>query len=132
MNANDIMTENPMTVLESTSVRDAIELLQTLEVRHLPVVSTDGALVGMLSDRDIRNSGTPFTLLPERGEEEPPVVEIMTSDVVSVNSESEVNEIIDLMLEHRIGALPVIDPASGRLLGIVSYVDVLRSVRTLA
>jgi acetoin utilization protein AcuB len=132
MNASDIMTESPMTVLESTSLREAIELLQTLEVRHLPVVTPAGEIRGMLSDRDIRNSGTPYTLLPERaGEASPVVVDVMTRDVVSVTSEAELREIIDLMLEHRVGALPVVDPASERLLGIVSYVDVLRGVREL-
>src|SRR6476659_542610 len=47
------MTEGPVTISMSATVRDAVRLLQTLEVRHLPVVDEDGTLVGMLSDRDL-------------------------------------------------------------------------------
>ncbi len=130
MNAGDIATNDVVTVLESASLREALELLQTLEIRHLPVVRTTGELVGILSDRDIRNSGAPFTLLPERaGEDGYGVVEIMTTDVVTVNSETDLGDVIDLMLENRIGAVPVVDPVSNRVVGMVSYVDVLRGIR---
>ena len=130
MNANDILTENVMTVDQSTRVKDAIELLQRLDIRHLPVVSPTGELVGMVSDRDIRNSGTPFTLLPESTEEDgETVVDLMSSNVVSVTPETELDEIIDLMIEHRIGAVPVVEAGTNELAGIVSYIDVLRAVR---
>jgi acetoin utilization protein AcuB len=48
-----------------------------------------------------------------------------------VDPETEVSEAIDLMIEHRIGALPVVEPDSTKLVGIVSYVDVLRAARDL-
>ena len=47
----------------------------------------------------------------------------MSSDVVSVDPETDVTELIDVMLENKVSALPVVDEASGDLLGIVSYVD---------
>lgn len=43
----------------------------------------------------------------------------------------DVVEAIDLMIEHRIGAVPVVEPGTGELLGIVSYVDALRAARDL-
>lgn len=130
MNASDILTEDPMTVEVTTSLLDALEILQTLDVRHLPVVSPTGELVGMLSDRDIRNSGIPFTELTEATIEEVPTVgDAMNADVITATPATTIDEIIDLMLEHRIGALPVIEPAAGDLMGIVSYVDVLRALR---
>jgi acetoin utilization protein AcuB len=133
MNANDILTENVVTVNEATSIRDAVELLQTLEIRHLPVLGSDRQLVGMLSDRDVRNSATPYTLERESpGEEGGRVVDVMTSDVVSVTRETDLDEIIDLILENRIGAVPVVEPSTSELVGIVSYIDVLRALRGAA
>ena len=51
------------------------------------------------------------------------------ADVLFVHPESDVTEVVDLMIEHKIGALPVVEPGSLKLLGIVSYVDVLRAAR---
>lgn len=137
MIANDIMTENPMTADDRMTIGEALELFQTLEVRHLPVVNPAGELIGMLSDRDLRNSNIPYTLQkslePEaRRTDAIRLVDVMSSDVVSVTTEADVDEIIDLMLEHRVGALPVIEPSTGELVGIVSYVDVLRGLRGAA
>lgn len=90
----------------------------------------------MVSDRDIRNAAPPFTYGSSKrtpsdllGE---PVAEIMSSNVTSIDPEAEVEEIIDLMLENKVGALPVLDDHSGELVGIVSYVDVLRALRSAA
>jgi acetoin utilization protein AcuB len=128
------MTRDPMTVEVHAKIADALEILQTLEIRHLPIVDRKGALVGMISDRDIRNAALPFTayngvagihkdLLAK------PVVEIMSSDITTINPETDVSEIIDLLLELKIGALPVVDDETNDLVGIVSYVDVLRALR---
>jgi CBS domain-containing protein len=51
----------------------------------------------------------------------------MSSNVLSVGLEADLAEIIDLMLDQRVGAVPVVD-ADGTLVGIVSYVDILREV----
>lgn len=124
--AIDIMTNDPRTIREDESVTDALELLEQLDVRHLPVVDDEGNLVGMLSDRDLR------PLRSERDDEDAirrartPVADVMTSAVVSVTSDAELEEVVELMLEHRIGAIPVVD-GEGQVVGIVSYVDVLRA-----
>jgi acetoin utilization protein AcuB len=117
MIASDVMTKRPATIRETASIGQAADLLQTLEVRHLPVIGDDGRLAGMLSDRDVR------TVDPEAR-----VADLMSTDVISVESESEIEEIVELMLEHKVGAVPVVD-GDGSLVGIVSYMDVLREAR---
>ncbi len=125
--AADLMTANPRTILDTASVAEAIEVLEELDVRHLPVVDSEGNLVGMLSDRDLRPLAT------EQDEEglvrrmRTPVVDLMTGGVVSVVFDTDVREIIELMLDHRIGAVPVVD-GEGQIVGIVSYVDILRTL----
>lgn len=129
MLVRDLMTEDPMTATAKTRVREAIEILQTLEVRHLPVVDSKNRLVGMVSDRDLRGASLPFTtqsdvaaFLDRR------LVELMAADPLTVDPEDDVSEAIDAMLENKLSAVPVVD-ADGELLGIVSYVDVLREMR---
>ena len=50
----------------------------------------------------------------------------MNADPIRVDTETNAREIIELMLLHRVGAIPVCDTDTGDLLGIVSYVDLLR------
>ncbi len=132
MTAYDVMTEDPTTIPMTATVGDAARLLQTLDVRHLPVVDEEGMLVGMLSDRDLRALTFPEVLGAEYMGEvqtalEAPISNIMSSDVVAVEVEDDVSLIIELMLDYKIGAVPVVD-TDGTLVGIVSYVDLLRQL----
>jgi acetoin utilization protein AcuB len=132
MSAHDVMTEDPATISMTATVGDAVRMLQTLDVRHLPVVDDDGTLVGMLSDRDLRALTFPEIVGEEyRGQIqtalEAPVSSVMSSDVVAVEVEDEISLIIELMLDHKIGAVPVVD-SDDSLVGIVSYVDLLRQL----
>lgn len=132
MIAADLMTENPRTIRATDPLGQAIEALQSMEVRHLPVVDDQNELVGMLSDRDL---GSLMRTFSEGADAERSIVplsrrrvaELMSADVVSVEANAELREVIDTMLEQRVGALPVID-RDGNVTGIISYVDVLRAV----
>ncbi len=123
----DLMTSDPATVMVSASAGAALAKLHRLDVRHLPVVDDEGALVGMLSDRDFRP-------LPHDAESsrspspDVPVSDLMSSDVVSVEEETSARELIELLLDLKVGALPVTD-SDGALVGIVSYIDVLRGLQ---
>jgi len=118
--ARELMTESPTVVDATATLKTAIEKLQALDIRHLPVVDTDGQLVGMLSDRDLRSY---VGVLPLDAS----VSSAMSTDVIAVEPEADVAEVIDLMLDNKIGALPVVDN-DDVLVGIISYVDVLREL----
>jgi acetoin utilization protein AcuB len=120
----DVMTERPTTVSPRATVETAIRLLEALEIRHLPVVNEAGELVGMLSDRDLRGN------LGEDGGGPPGsarIVDIMNGDVIQANADDDLLEIAELMVDNKIGAVPIVDER-GVLVGIVSYVDILRSL----
>lgn len=128
MLAKDIMTENPMTVTELVSVAEAIGLLYELDVRHLPVVRGT-ELVGIVSDRDLRAFIEPSeddAVEAMDDARSASVGSFMNTDPVKVDPETNLRDIVDLMLLHRVGAIPVCDLDTGDLLGIVSYVDLLR------
>lgn len=131
MLATDIMTENPVVATEDMTADEAMRLFYELDFRHLPVVR-DKELVGMLSDRDLRRFSSektddPMTALSEA--RDATVGELMNMDPVRVTPEAEVSEIVELMLMHRVGAIPVADADTGDLLGIVSYVDLIRLLK---
>jgi acetoin utilization protein AcuB len=133
MVVQEIMTKNPVTVESSDSIRVALTTLLELDIRHLPIVE-EGQLVGIVSDRDLRRLAPPVATddgAAARMEKQlaQPVSTLMSSDVLSVDPEMEVAEVVDLMIEHRVGAIPVVEPGSERLVGIVSYIDLLKAAR---
>ena len=120
--AHDIMTPEPVTVDVATSIAAAHHLMSTLKIRHLPVV--DGKKVlGMLSDRDMRGflSDATFT---ERS-----VGSVIDGPVFRVTPSAALQTIADTMIENHVGALAVIDTQTNSLVGVISYVDVLRALR---
>ncbi len=118
--AMDIMTSQVVSIRQTASVREALRTLDELDVRHLPVVDEHSELVGMLSDRDLQRLRRSHQSM--RG----PVSQVMSADLHVVSPTTDVSEIVDIMSENRIGAVPVVD-ADSHLAGIVSYVDVLRA-----
>lgn len=129
--ARDVMTRSPIAIRQTASVREAAEALKRLDVRHLPVVDEDRELIGMVSDRDLRDlpevSPDVAALMGPRVTLESAVASVMTGAPVAVAADTDVADIADLMVEHRIGAVPVVSP-EGRLVGIVSYIDLLREL----
>jgi acetoin utilization protein AcuB len=90
----------------------------------------------MVSDRDLAHFDLARLLTTEGAEElrrelGTPVVRIMSADVVAVDPETELGEIVDLLVDNRIGAVAVVRTGTRELVGIVSYIDVLKAVRDL-
>lgn len=129
MQVSEIMTREPLRVRADAPLIAALALLALGDVRHLPVVDDEG-LTGMLSERDVLGFLVPKEKAArERLEEslQRRVFEVMREDVVTVAPDAEVRAVIDLLLEHRIGAVCVVE--GKELVGIVSYVDVLKAMR---
>ncbi len=135
MLVEEIMIRKPETVTPEDTVRTALEKLAELDARHLPVVE-EGKLVGIISDRDLRSLSIELasaTLDPARARKrlETKVRDIMHTDVISVHPGTELTEVIDTFVEAKVGALPIVDEHSDRLVGIVSYIDVMKAARPL-
>jgi acetoin utilization protein AcuB len=123
MNVRAIMTRTVVSAGPTMSVRDAMQLLDDSDIRHLPIVE-DARLVGIVSDRDLRAYERSTELLAT------PVGEVMRQEPVCMEIGESIAAVIDVMLEYKIGALPVVGE-EGELVGIVSYIDVLRHIRPL-
>jgi len=129
MNVRDLMTTSPITVGPETPVLDARQLMLDKRFRH--VLIADGPkLLGIVTDRDIRlNLPSPATslsvweinyLLARLT-----VASVMTKSLVTVSPRQDTREAALLMLDHKIGALPVVD--GGLLVGIITETDLLRA-----
>lgn len=105
----------------SGSVYEALEAMAEHNVGALVVVE-DGALVGILSERDYARK----VVLMSRVSQSTPVAEIMTADPVTVTPDSTVGECMQLMTDNRFRHLPVME--DGALVGLVSIGDVVRAV----
>ena len=119
------------TVKPRDSVRHARETMERHRVNQLPVV-TDGRLVGIVTDRDLRDAFPSVFESAEaaahhrRAETDPaaiPVEDVMTRDVLTLTPNVYVVDAARLMRRERIGAVPVVDGT--RLVGILTRSDVL-------
>lgn len=119
LTVSDLMTTALVTVHERETISVADFNMKLAAIRHLPVVDDKRHLVGILSNRDFLRE------LGRTGRKEAPVHEVMTKRVVTVRPEQRAHEAAALMLEHRIGALPVIGER-GQLVGLLTETDFLR------
>ena len=126
MQVKDMMTPKPFTINPNKPVYEALLLMYQHDIRRLPVIQ-DGRLVGIISDRDIKQvMGRPILAGEEMGKEElnVNVSQVMTHDVIMVEEEADLREAIELMAENKISGLPVVDHEE-KLVGVVSSIDVL-------
>lgn len=130
LRARDFMTRSPVTVAPDALVEGAATMMRTRKLRHLPVTDRGGRLVGIVTDRDLRQVIFDRAIQARLGRAADAlktlaVRDIMTWGVVTVRPETAVREAAWLMREQRIGSLPVV--RSGRLVGILTERDVLRA-----
>ncbi len=128
MLVRDIMQSHPVSATLETRLPEIVRVLQGRGFRHLPVVH-EGRLVGLISDRDVKQSMTSVSLATE-GRARDLLLDtltagqIMTRRVITIGPSGGVEEAARLMATARISALPVTD--GDRLVGIVTETDILK------
>ena len=120
MKVKEIMTPNAKACAESANLARAAELMSENNCGILPVVTADGKVVGLITDRDICVAGTKNnqSLASIR------VNEVISGDVHACRPEDDLQAALRTMRENKVRRLPVID-TEGMLKGILSMDDVL-------
>ena len=129
MKVRELMSDSLVCATPGTPVFDARQTMMKERIRHL-LVTEDSRLVGIVTDRDIRLS------LPSQATSlsvwevnyllaRLTIDEVMTKSVIVIGPDREARDAARLMLEHKIGALPVVD--GEHLIGIITETDVLRA-----
>ena len=118
MNIRDVMIPNPRTVSPDESIQNAARIMRDLDTGVVPVVE-NGRPVGLVTDRDIV-----VRAVAEDGQMSRPIREIVTGSVISANPDMSTREAAELMSEHQVRRLPVVE--NERLVGIVSIGDLVK------
>lgn len=110
------MITDPITLKQDALVEDATSIMREHKIGGIPIVSNDGKLVGIITNRDLR-----FERNPNR-----PVAEIMTREkLITTKPFTTLEEASDILQEHKIEKLPVVD-ADNKLVGLITYKDIIK------
>jgi len=123
-----IMHTRLVTASPDTSLRKAKEIIEEKQINHLLVVNKNGDLVGIVSDRDVRQSwASPATTLSVHELNylltQLTVEHIMVKKIITISPSTTIERAAYIMQENRINALPVIE--SEKLVGIITSTDVM-------
>lgn len=127
------MIRSVVTLTPEETLREAVRLLQSNRIRHLPVVD-NSKVVGIVTDRDVKRA-TPSVLSGvdrdqyDRVLATTKVEQFMTREPRTVTPKTSLKAAVEIFLELKVGALPVVD--DGHLVGILTNVDILRVARDL-
>lgn len=122
MRTTEIMTTNPVSVAPETPVNAAASLMSEQDIGSV-IVTLDQRPVGILTDRDIALR----VVAAGRSQEETPVGDIMTRNLVTIGDSATVGELVQRMCSERVRRIPVVD-ASGRLVGVISSGDIAQQL----
>jgi acetoin utilization protein AcuB len=130
MFVRDRMSSPAVTITPDTPLQTALNLMHKHRFRRLPVVDEKGRLVGLVSERDLLYaSPPPATLLSGLGLNhlltELRVDEIMTRNVLTATPDTFVEDAARLMVENKVGGLPVVDE-DNQVVGVITETDVFR------
>lgn len=126
----DCMTRSVVTIQSDALVSGVVDMMRKRKIRHLPIVDRGGRLVGIVTDRDLRQVVFDPRIQERLGDLSKAlnaltVREVMTWGVVTVRPETEIRQAAHLMREQKIGGLPVVE--GERVVGILTESDVLRA-----
>jgi len=131
MRVNDIMTSPALVIGPTTTVPEAIALMKEHHIRHLPVVEDD-RLVGMISRGDLREASITASINADSYElhfmlSRLTIGKLMSRKVFTVTPDAPLVHAAELMTEHKIAGLPVVDEKAS-VVGIVTESDLLRTL----
>lgn len=120
--ASEIMTKDVTVIREEETLREAAERLAEDDVGVLPICDENKQLKGVLTDRDI------VVHVVARGKDPSTTRarELEQGEIVTLRPDDSIEHACDLMAQHRVRRLPVVD--DGRILGMVSQADVAKNV----
>ncbi len=126
----DWMTPHPISIDPKTVLPEAHRLMQDSHIRRLPVVEK-GKLVGIITLGDVREAepsrATTLSIYEVHYLLGKLTVErIMTRNPVTIAPDASIRNAAQLMLQHKIGGLPVVEPTTGKLVGIITESDIFR------
>ena len=131
MFVRDRMSSPAVTVKPGTPFQEALNLMRARQFRRLPVVNEQGTLVGIVSERDLLYASPSSAISLSVWElnyllSKLQVGEIMTREVLTTTPDAFIEDAARVMVEHRIGGLPVVEEA-GHVVGVITETDIFKT-----
>jgi acetoin utilization protein AcuB len=119
MKIKALMIPDPITIKESASIREAIEIMKVNSIRHLPVVSRGKKLKGMVTLADLKQGLIPSMVADVS------LIDLMIRDPIVVNPDDDIEVAARMIYEYKISGMPVVKNV--KLVGIITETDILRA-----
>lgn len=119
MKIKSLMISDPITITEKSSVQEAINIMKSNSIRHLPVVSEDGTLKGFVTMADLKIGLIPSMVAGLS------LADLMVKDPITVDPDSDIEVAAQLIYKYKIGGMPVVK--KGKVVGIITETDMLRA-----
>lgn len=120
MRVRSLMIKDPVTISDRTSVQEAIHLMQTNSIRHLPVVDRSKKLLGWVTLADMKQGLLPAMVTGLT------VVDLMIKNPITIDPETDVEEAARIIYEKKIGGMPVVGD-DNKVVGIMTVTDLLNA-----
>ncbi len=125
MHVSDYMTTAAVTIETSADYQEAFQIMEERDLHHLPVVDAEGAVIGILTRRDLQLAARCFKEAPAE------VGEVMHSPVTTITPDADLAAAVERMRNDRIGCLPVSTDGGRDIVGIITETDLLRALAKL-
>jgi len=114
-----LMISEPITILKGTSIQEAIDVMKSHSIRHLPVVSIGGRLEGLVTLSDLKQGLIPSMVADLS------LSDLMIRNPITVGPDEDVEVAAQYIYNYKIGGIPVVE--GDRLVGIITESDILRA-----
>lgn len=120
MLVRDCMSTRPVTIRSDADYKVGLRLMQEHDLHHVPVLDAEKKLIGIVAERDL------LLAAAHHLQSVVEVGEVMHRGVVTATRNMPIADAAALMIDHRIGGLPVVD-ARGRVVGVITETDIFRA-----
>ena len=124
----EIMKTDVITLQPEDTIHSALLIMREKKIRHIPIVDSEQHLLGLVTERDIKDA-TPSPLFEKKRLEKEltiPLEQIMNPNVITGHPLDFVEEVAGILYEHRIGCLPIV--VNKKVVGIITGTDILRTM----
>jgi acetoin utilization protein AcuB len=119
MKIKDLMIPDPITIAKSATIKEAIAVMKTNSIRHLPVITRGESFAGMVTLADLKQGLIPSMVAGIT------LTDLMIKDTITVSPDSDIEIAAKLIYEHKISGMPVLK--NDALVGIITETDILRA-----
>jgi CBS domain-containing protein len=126
--ARDVMSSPVGTLPSDASIAQAWQFIQSREVRHVPIVSEDGTIHGVISDRDLLRDAVADVIASDAASlTERRVRDLISPRLLTAGPDTEIAQIARVLYEEHVGSLPIIDKDKN-LVGLITRSDILKAI----